>query len=50
MNDEGGFIGDMYACKQEGKLFGRSIIQFVFDEICHGTGSATANCDFDVEE
>jgi len=22
---------------------------FVFDEMCHGTGSA-ANCDFDVEE
>ena len=51
-NDEG-FIGDMYACnKKTRNYYLDEMIQsfnFVFDEMCHGTGSA-ANCDFDVEE
>ena len=51
-NDEG-FIGDMYACNKKARnYYLDEMIQsfnFVFDEMCHGTGSA-ANCDFDVEE
>ena len=51
-NDEG-FIGDMYACNKKARnYYLDEMIQsfnFVFDEMCHGTGSA-ANCDFDVKE
>ena len=51
-NDEG-FIGDMYACNKKARnYYLDEMIQsfnFVFDEMCHGTGSA-ANCDFAVEE
>lgn len=51
-NDEG-FIGDMYACNKKARnYYLHEMIQsfnFVFDEMCHGTGSA-ANCDFDVKE
>lgn len=47
------FIGDMYACNKKARnYYLDEMIQsfnFVFDEMCHGTGSA-ANCDFDVEE
>ena len=46
-------IGDMYACNKKARnYYLDEMIQsfnFVFDEMCHGTGSA-ANCDFDVEE
>ena len=51
-NDEG-FIGDMYACNKKARnYYLDEMIQsfnFVFNEMCHGTGSA-AGCDFDVEE
>lgn len=47
------YIEDMYACNKEARNYYLSELMmcfnFVFNEMCHGTGSA-ANCDFDVEE
>lgn len=47
------FIGDMYACnkKARGYYLDEMIKSFnyVFDDMCHGTGSLT-ECDFDPEE
>ena len=43
----------MYVCNKEARNYYLSELMmcfnFVFNEMCHGTGSA-ANCDFDVEE
>ena len=47
------YIEDMYVCNKEARNYYLSELMmcfnFVFNEMCHGTGSA-ANCDFDVEE
>ena len=47
------YIEDMYACKKEARNYYLSELMmcfnFVFNEMCHGTGSA-AGCDFNSEE
>lgn len=47
------FIGDMYACNKKARGYYLSemikAFNYVFDKICHGTGSL-AECDFEPEE
>lgn len=47
------YIEDMYACNKEARNYYLSELMmcfnFVFNEMCHGTGSA-AGCDFNSEE
>ena len=47
------YIEDMYACNKEARNYYLSELMmcfnFVFNEMCHGTGSA-AGCDFNNEE